>query len=96
MSIPVYAVVPSYGRPCLKECLNSLITQVDLLFLIQTKAFSIPPHPKLICLGWDNSRELNISEWWNMGIEAAGRQAKYRRQGRELAAGGTCLSPTMT
>jgi len=69
--IPTYAVVPSYGRECLRGCLNSLIGQVDLLFLIQTKAFPIPPHPKLVCLPWDNGRELNISEWWNMGIKAA-------------------------
>lgn len=76
--IPVYAVVPSYGRECLRECLNSLIGQVDLLFLIQTKQFPIPPHPKLVCLPWDSSRELNIHEWWNMGIKAAAMTAGDR------------------
>lgn len=79
MQVPVYAVVPSYGRECLRACLNSLIGQVDLLFLIQTRAFPIPPHPKLICLAWDSSRELNISEWWNMGIKAAAMTAAGHR-----------------
>lgn len=91
--IPVYAVVPSYGRECTRECLNSLIGQVDLLFLIQTKQFPIPPHPKLVCLPWDSSRELNISQWWNMGIEAAAEKAGDRAEWNVIVANDDIIAP---
>lgn len=77
--IPVYAVVPSDGRECVKRCLDSLVGQADLIFLIQTREFAIRPHPKLICLFWDSSREMNIHEWWNMGIDAAAATAAGHR-----------------
>lgn len=79
MPVPSYAVVPSYGRECVKQCLDSLVDQVDLLFLVQTRQFAIRPHPKLIILPCDPGRELNISEWWNMGIKAAAVAADGRR-----------------
>jgi hypothetical protein len=73
--VPVYAVIPSYGRDCLLDCLDSLADQVDAIFLVQTREFAIRSHPKLICLWPDASRGLNISEWWNMGIAAAAKMA---------------------
>ena len=77
--IPAYAVVPSYDRSSLRPCLDSLVDQVDLIFLVQTRQFAIRPHPKLICLWPDASCELNISEWWNMGIKAAAETAAGHR-----------------
>jgi hypothetical protein len=91
--IPVYAVVPSYGRECLKECLNSLINQVDLLFLIQTRDFPVPPHPRLACLPWDSSRELNISEWWNIGIKFAAVTANGRAEWDVLIVNDDVVAP---
>lgn len=70
--IPVCAVVPSYGRECLKGCLTSLFPQVDALVLVQTRWFPIELHPKLFTIPWYLlNLELNISEWWNAGIDAA-------------------------
>ena len=40
--IPSYAVVPSYGRACLKECLEALLPQVTRVFLVQTQEFPPP------------------------------------------------------
>ncbi len=65
-----YAVVPSAGRDCLWQCLDAVVPQADLTFLVQTQPFAIKPHPKLVCLPWYN-RPLNISNWWNCGIKCA-------------------------
>lgn len=72
--IPVCAVVPSYGRECLKDCLASLFPQVDALVLVQTSWFFTEANPKLFCVPWyREDRELNISEWWNAGLDVASR-----------------------
>ena len=79
--IPVYAVVPSYGRESLEACLSTLLPQADLLFLVQTRPFPVRAHPRLVVLGCDPARELNISEWWNAGIDAAAAIAAGLRGG---------------
>lgn len=91
--IPSYAVVPSYGRECLLKCLDSLVDQVDLLFLVQTSEFAVRAHPKLICLPWDSSRELNISEWWNLGIKAAAMTAGGRPEWDVLVVNDDVIAP---
>jgi hypothetical protein len=73
--IPVYAVVPSDGRACLQGCLDSLLPQVDLLFLVMNAPFPIMSHPKLIGLPWIG-HELNIPAWWNVGLKAAALTAR--------------------
>lgn len=73
--IPTYAVVPSYGRPCLKQCLDALLPQVDRVFLIQTQPFTPPvAAADLTCLPWSGA-ERNISAWWNLGLDAAAADA---------------------
>jgi hypothetical protein len=91
--IPTYAVVPSYGRECVKTCLDSLVDQVDLIFLVQTRAFAIRSHPKLACLPWDPARELNISEWWNCGIKAAAMTADGRAEWNVLVVNDDIIAP---
>ncbi len=91
--IPAYAVVPSDGRDCLLRCLDSLVDQVDSIFLVQTREFAIRPHPKLICLPWDSSRELNIHEWWNMGIKAAAMTAGDRPEWNVLVVNDDIIAP---
>lgn len=72
--IPVCAVVPSYGRECLNDCLDSLIPQVDGIVLIQTMPFPVRMHLKIQRIPWyHKDRALNISEWWNAGLDAASR-----------------------
>ena len=67
------AVIPTNGRPCLNECIEAIAPQVDTVFLINTtnkplatdhkgtNVHVVPyPHP-----------ELNISKWWNLGLDMA-------------------------
>ena len=69
--IPSYAVVPSYGRECLKQCLEALLPQAGRVFLVQTQEFEPPATgPNLTCLPWRGT-DLNISAWWNLGLDAA-------------------------
>ena len=73
--IPSYAVVPSYGRECLGECLEALLPQVGRVFLVQTREFEPPvTAANLTCLPWAGG-ERNISAWWNLGLDAAGEDA---------------------
>ena len=73
--VPAYAVVPSGGRGCLHDCVDSLLPQVDLLYLVQTRRFRLTPRPGLVCLPQWRNAGLNISRWWNAGIRAAARAA---------------------
>lgn len=74
--VPVYAVVPSDGRSCLRGCIDSLLPQVDLLFLVMNgPPFPVDLHPNLVILPWRNP-ERNIPAWWNCGIKAAAMTAK--------------------
>ena len=70
-----YAVVPSYGRECLGECLDALLPQAGRVFLVQTREFAPPvTGDNLTCLPWRGT-DLNISEWWNLGLDAAAQDA---------------------
>jgi hypothetical protein len=73
--IPVYAVTPSDGRDCLRGCLDSLLPQVDLLFLVANAPFPVDVHPKLVGLPW-YGHERNIPAWWNTGLKAAAMTAR--------------------
>lgn len=78
VTVPVYAVVPSDGRACLQGCLDSLLPQVDLLFLVAngpTDVIRTVLPAQLVVLPWlDHDR--NIPAWWNCGIKAAAMTAK--------------------
>jgi hypothetical protein len=76
---PTYAVVPSGGRACLNGCLESLLPQVDTLFLVRTGEFVYEPLGSVldskICFIDDIDPPKNISRWWNRGIAAAAAYA---------------------
>jgi hypothetical protein len=77
---PTYAVVPSMGRDCLAGCLESLLPQVEALFLIKTEDFTVPDvetrtADRLSVID-DLRRPKNISRWWNIGITAATAYAR--------------------
>jgi hypothetical protein len=81
---PTYAVVPSMGRDCLKDCLRSLLGQVTTLFLIKTEDFTpdlsgIPGTDRIAFIS-DLHRPRNISRWWNVGLNAAEQGARAFRQ----------------
>lgn len=77
-----YAVVPSFGRECLDGCLESLVDQVDLLFLVRTsEEFTVPDigGGKIVAID-DADPPKNIQRWWNLGIAAAAAYAKAAGQ----------------
>jgi len=84
-SVPVtatYAVVPTGGRDCTVDSLDSITGQVDEIFLIWTDpAKEIPDEIR------DRARiirapsaEKNISVWWNTGLAVAAAHAAYAGQ----------------
>ena len=73
MRIPRYAIIPTNGRECLKQCLDAIMPQVDEAIVIWTK--STEELNALVDLGFNNvtfigeNLELNISKWWNLGLD---------------------------
>lgn len=66
MSRPTFALIPTNGRPCFKECLAAIGRQVSDVVVVEggpdaqildPDGFSIIREP-----------ELNISKWWNLGL----------------------------
>lgn len=76
--VPKYAVIPTNGRPCVKECLDAIIPQVDAVLLVENGQ-AVPPQEKVYKF-WD-SGDINISRWWNRGIDWARWMAN--RQGAD-------------
>jgi hypothetical protein len=81
---PTYAVMPSMGRSCLKDALDSLLPQVECLFLVKTEDFTTPgldpQYADRLSVTDDLRRPKNISRWWNIGITAATAYARVFRQ----------------
>jgi hypothetical protein len=74
---PIYAVLPTKGRDCLRPCLEALLPQVDLVFMVKTGSAPVfaEDHPKVVVIE-DLEQPLNISRWWNRGLHAARDTAK--------------------
>lgn len=77
--IPRFAVIPTNGRACLDEAVEAILPQVDLVLLIRTSEdnwnWRKRPPPKIINIASERSRELNISHWWNLGLDYAETKA---------------------
>jgi hypothetical protein len=78
-----FAVIPTNGRPCLEQCLEAISPQVDLVVLVATGNELLPD----FVLNYDNVGQghrfydsLNISAWWNKGLDHA--EASAVRYGR--------------
>lgn len=70
---PRFAIIPTNGRECLKDCLQAIEPQVDSLILIYTTPWhekEIRPRP-LHGVAVRDLRPPNISRWWNQGLELA-------------------------
>lgn len=73
-----YALIPTNGRPCLKECIAKIRGQVDEIVLVEGG-------PEAQMLNWADfpiirEPELNISKWWNLGlalIESRAREHEH-------------------
>jgi hypothetical protein len=79
---PTYAVLPSLGRECLAGAVDSLLDQVDLIFLVRTEEYSIPVtrDPAKVIVIDDQTRPRNIQRWWNLGLTAAAARARMLHQ----------------
>lgn len=79
MPVPTYAVLPSNGRPCMRGCFDSLIGQVDHLFIIRNGGTgeAWPAGPRVTIIDYRSDAKLPIHQWWNAGIAAAARLAAF-------------------
>lgn len=73
--VPVFVVMPTFGRPCFGPAMMSVIKQVDHAFVIRTEDFTFTPGDRVSVIT-DLSRPKNIHRWWNLGITAAAWRAK--------------------
>lgn len=76
---PRFAVIPTLGRPCLKQCLEAIQPQVDFTILIHAPAHDeVLERPEKTVLFYVSPLEKrNISRWWNTGIYWAKEYIKY-------------------
>lgn len=69
--IPTYAIIPTNGRECFYDCLNTVTKQVDRVYVVEGG-----PGAKLTDAGPGygldfsvvREPEINISRWWNLGL----------------------------
>jgi hypothetical protein len=82
-----YAVIPSNGRDCLKDCVDAIMPQVDKVIIINTTQvadsdgrgfFDFPMRSDYLDQFYAPTGIINISTWWNLGLEAAESHA-YRK-----------------
>jgi len=68
---PRFAVIPTNGRACLKDCLMAIAPQVDSTILVYTVPWQdgeVRPHPHFGVALRDIGSP-NISRWWNEGLD---------------------------
>lgn len=61
-----FAIIPTNGRDCFKQCLAAVEVQVDKVIVVEGG-------PNVPNLDWATSHiirepDLNISKWWNLGL----------------------------
>ena len=81
---PTYAIIPTNGRPCFKECLAAAIDQVDRVYVVEGG-----PDALFVDSGSDDyditvvrEPELNISRWWNLGLSLIADRMREHEQSR--------------
>lgn len=69
MRIPRYAVIPSNGRACLYQCIDTIDPQVDKIIVIDTNGGGVGAsfNDRVFYLP-EGNKEPNISRWWNRGL----------------------------
>lgn len=78
MRYPRYAIIPSNRRPCLERCLDAIEPQVDMMFVLDTSGSSASGRFKDHHYTLADPGDINISRWWNVGLEAAQRHVKHQ------------------
>lgn len=79
MSVKTWAVIPTNGRPFVHDAIDSLIDQVDGIVLVLNGGTNsvISDHPKIRAVK-DDYEDLNISRWWNIGIDHVASLMRYQ------------------
>jgi hypothetical protein len=81
-----FAVIPTNGRDCLEQCLEAIAPQVDFIYLIRTSPDVFPDfvHKHLADrkIGWAYAYcdAVNISCWWNQGLETVAMLAEIEKK----------------
>lgn len=75
-----FAIIPTNGRPCFKDCLTAIEPQVDEVIVVEGGPDAQPmfwvQHPLV------RDEDLNISKWWNEGlalVETIARTAEVKQ-----------------
>lgn len=66
MARPAFAIVPTNGRPCFKECLAAIREQVDDVIIVEGGPDA--EHTEWTDFPIIREPDLNISKWWNLGL----------------------------
>lgn len=74
MRYPRYAVIPSNGRECLKQCIEAITPQVDAVYVVMTgppEVFASAGEWSPLEVNWLKIKDEppNISRWWNRGLD---------------------------
>jgi hypothetical protein len=72
-----FCIIPTNGRPCLKECIEAIRWQVDEVVLVEGG-----PDAQMLASEFPIIREpdLNISKWWNLGLNLIEGKARDKGQ----------------
>lgn len=85
-STPTFAIIPTNGRDCFWRCLGAVYDHVDRVYVVEGG-----PDAKLMDSGDDygdydftiiREPELNISKWWNLGLQLIANRALASRMPR--------------
>lgn len=68
--VPTYAVIPTEGRPCLRDCVAAVTDQVDLVVLVANNGYTGMDLAFPAGVVPDYDPVSNISRWWNLGLNA--------------------------
>src|SRR3990170_5121606 len=86
VNIPTIAVIPSNGRPYLEQCVSSLREQVERIIVVANGPLSNLMSQTIEGVTYiqDPEPDLNISRWWNIGIDFAESMAYPAEQWNTL------------
>lgn len=84
MRIPRAAIIPSNGRDCLLDAVEAIRGQVDKVLVVWTSQqghnqvfpqwAERPPDKVMVLYDLQSLKEVNISRWWNLGLNWTQRQ----------------------
>lgn len=79
---PTYAIIPTNGRPCFKECLEAALPQVSRVIVVEggPDAEYVDRGPGDYDMTVVREPEMNISKWWNLGLSLLADRMKEHRQ----------------